>query len=106
MRLRNQLAEYRELGAKFAKWRAVIDIDKHDVPSPFGIHANAHALARYAALCQEVDIVPIVEPEVLMDGAHDIERCEVVTSNVLEEVFTQPMRTGLSSMACCSSRTW
>jgi fructose-bisphosphate aldolase class I len=87
--LRDRLAEYRELGAKFAKWRAVIDIDEHDVPSPFGIRANAHALARYAALCQEADIVPIVEPEVLMDGAHDIERCEVVTSNVLEEVFTE-----------------
>ena len=87
--LRDRLAEYRELGAKFAKWRAVIDVDEHDVPSPFGIHANAHALARYAALCQEADIVPIVEPEVLMDGAHGIERCEVVTSNVLEEVFTQ-----------------
>ncbi len=87
--LRDRLAEYRKLGAKFAKWRAVIDIDEHDIPSPFGIHANAHALARYAALCQEADIVPIVEPEVLMDGAHDITRCEVVTSNVLEEVFTQ-----------------
>ncbi len=87
--LRDRLAEYRQLGAKFAKWRAVIDIDEHDIPSQFGIHANAHALARYAALCQEADIVPIVEPEVLMDGAHDIERCEVVTSNVLEEVFTQ-----------------
>ncbi|UCD67738.1 MAG: fructose-bisphosphate aldolase class I [Betaproteobacteria bacterium] len=87
--LRDRLVEYRELGARFAKWRAVIDIDEHDIPSAFGIQANAHALARYAALCQEADIVPIVEPEVLMDGAHDIERCEVVTSNVLEEVFTQ-----------------
>lgn len=87
--LRDRLAEYKKLGAKFAKWRAVIDIDEHDVPSPFGIRANAHALARYAALCQEADIVPIVEPEVLMDGAHDIARCEVVTSQVLEEVFTE-----------------
>lgn len=87
--LRDRLAEYRKLGARFAKWRAVIDIDAHDIPSPFGIHANAHALARYAALCQEADIVPIVEPEVLMDGAHDIERCEVVTSSVLEAVFNQ-----------------
>ena len=87
--LRDRLAEYRQLGARFAKWRAVIDIDAHDIPSQFGIFANAHALARYAALCQEADIVPIVEPEVLMDGAHDIVRCELVTSNVLEEVFTQ-----------------
>ena len=87
--LRDRLVEYRDLGARFAKWRAVIDIDGHDIPSPFGIHANAHALARYAALCQEAGIVPIVEPEVLMDGAHDITRCEVVTSSVLEEVFAQ-----------------
>ncbi|NIO43346.1 MAG: fructose-bisphosphate aldolase class I [Burkholderiales bacterium] len=87
--LRDRLAEYRQLGAKFAKWRAVIDIDEDDIPSQFGVVANAHALARYAALCQEADIVPIVEPEVLMDGGHDIARCEVVTSNVLEEVFTQ-----------------
>ncbi len=87
--LRDRLAEYRQMGARFAKWRAVIDIDDHDIPSAFGIHANAHALARYAALCQEADIVPIVEPEVLMDGAHGIERCEAVTSAVLEEVFTQ-----------------
>ena len=87
--LRDRLAEYRQLGARFAKWRAVIDINEADIPSQFGIFANAHALARYAALCQEADIVPIVEPEVLMDGAHDIARCELVTSNVLEEVFTQ-----------------
>jgi fructose-bisphosphate aldolase class I len=85
--LRERLIEYRQLGAQFAKWRAVIEIDEHDVPSPFGIFANAHALARYAALCQEQDIVPIVEPEVLMDGAHGIERCEEVTSKVLESVF-------------------
>lgn len=77
------------MGAKFAKWRAVIEINERDVPSAFGIRANAHVLARYAALCQELDIVPIVEPEVLMDGAHDIERCEVVTSRVLEAVFTE-----------------
>jgi fructose-bisphosphate aldolase class I len=77
------------LGAKFAKWRAVIEIDEHDIPTSFGIQANAHALARYAALCQELDIVPIVEPEVLMDGSHDIERCEEVTSRVLEAVFTE-----------------
>ncbi len=80
--LRERLAEYSQLGARFAKWRAVIAID--DVlPSLRCIEANAHALARYAALCQEANIVPIVEPEVLMDGAHTIERCEEVTTQVL-----------------------
>jgi fructose-bisphosphate aldolase class I len=87
--LHERLAEYKQMGAKFAKWRAVIEINERDVPTAFGIRANAHALARYAALCQDLDIVPIVEPEVLMDGAHDIERCEVVTSMVLEEVFAE-----------------
>ena len=87
--LRDRLAEYRQLGAQFAKWRAVIEIDEHALPSPFGIRANAHALARYAALCQEADLVPIVEPEVLMDGAHGIERCEAVTAQVLQAVFTE-----------------
>jgi len=87
--LRERLAEYKQLGAKFAKWRAVIEINERDIPSAFGIRANAHALARYAALCQEIDIVPIVEPEVLMDGAHDIDRCEIVTSQVLEAVFAE-----------------
>jgi fructose-bisphosphate aldolase class I len=87
--LRDRLVEYKELGAKFAKWRAVIEIDEHDIPTEYGIAANAHALARYAALCQELDIVPIVEPEVLMDGSHTIERCEEVTSRVLERVFTE-----------------
>jgi fructose-bisphosphate aldolase class I len=87
--LRDRLSEYRQLGARFAKWRAVIEIDENNIPSDFGIRANAHALARYAALCQEADIVPIVEPEVLMDGAHDIQRCEDVTSRVLEDVFTE-----------------
>src|SRR6185369_17005265 len=67
--LRERLAEYYSLGARFAKWRAVIDI-ADGIPSAFAIAANAHALARYAALCQEANIVPIVEPEVLMDGAH------------------------------------
>ena len=81
--LRERLAQYRQLGAQFAKWRAVIEIDERDIPSPFGIRANAHALARYAALCQEAGLVPIVEPEVLMDGAHGIERCEAVTAQVL-----------------------
>jgi len=87
--LRERLLEYKQLGAQFAKWRAVIEINERDIPTVFGIRANAHALARYAALCQELDIVPIVEPEVLMDGDHDIERCESVTSQVLETVFTE-----------------
>ena len=84
--LRERLIEYRALGARFAKWRAVIDIAE-GIPSGFAMRANAHALARYAALCQENDIVPIVEPEVLMDGAHSIERCEQVTEAVLMSVF-------------------
>jgi len=84
--LRERLVEYRKLGARFAKWRAVIGIGA-GIPSAFAIKANAHALARYAALCQEQDIVPIVEPEVLMDGAHSLERCEEVTETVLQTVF-------------------
>ena len=87
--LRERLAEYRQLGAKFAKWRAVIEIDENAIPSAYGIRANVHGLARYAALCQEAGIVPIVEPEVLMDGAHDIERCEAVTSQVLQALFAE-----------------
>jgi len=86
--LRERLAEYHELGARFAKWRAVIDIG-NGIPSQFAIDANAHALARYAALCQEANIVPIVEPEVLMDGSHTIERCEEVTRATLTSVFQQ-----------------
>ncbi len=87
--LRDRLAEYAQLGAQFAKWRAVIEIDEHAIPSTFGVRANAHALARYAALCQEAGLVPIVEPEVLMDGAHGIERCEAVTAQVLQAVFSE-----------------
>ena len=86
--LRDRLAEYSNLGAKFAKWRAVIHISE-SVPSGFCIKSNAHALARYAALCQEINIVPIVEPEVLMDGTHDISRCEEVTEDVLDVVFSE-----------------
>ncbi|MDB6088197.1 MAG: fructose-bisphosphate aldolase [Gammaproteobacteria bacterium] len=86
--LRERLVEYHKLGARFAKWRAVIDIGD-GIPTLFAIEANAHALARYAALCQENDIVPIVEPEVLMDGGHSIERCEEVTEVVLQTVFDQ-----------------
>jgi fructose-bisphosphate aldolase class I len=84
--LRERLAEYHALGARFAKWRGVIDVAA-DVPSDYAIEANAAALARYAALCQEAGIVPIVEPEVLMDGDHPIERCEAVTDRVLGRVF-------------------
>src|SRR3990172_3090413 len=81
-----ELAEYRKLGATFTKWRAVITIGK-DIPTRFCIDANAHALARYATLSQEAGLVPIVEPEVLMDGDHTIERCEQVTEPTLPSVF-------------------
>ena len=84
--LRERLVEYRGLGAKFAKWRAVIDIGS-GIPTATCIDTNAHALARYAALCQDEDIVPIVEPEVLMDGAHDIDRCREATEWTLQQVF-------------------
>jgi len=84
--LRERLVEYRNLGARFAKWRAVIDIGNH-IPTFTAISTNADALARYAALCQEEAIVPIVEPEVLMDGDHDIETCARVTEWTLKEVF-------------------
>src|SRR6187200_1789881 len=78
--LRERLADYYKLGARFAKWRAVIDIDTgKGVPSANSIASNTHALARYAALCQEAGIVPIVEPEVLMDGAHDIDTCYAIS---------------------------
>ena len=84
--LRERLKEYRDMGARFAKWRAVIAVSD-TLPSATCVNVNAHALARYAALCQERGVVPIVEPEVLMDGAHTIERCEEVTGNVLHAVF-------------------
>ena len=86
--LRDRYVEYRELGAKFAKWRAVIDIGK-EIPSAYAIDVNAHALARYAALAQDEGIVPIVEPEVLMDGDHDIDRCYQVTMDTLTSVFDE-----------------
>ncbi|MBZ0216692.1 MAG: fructose-bisphosphate aldolase class I, partial [Fimbriimonadaceae bacterium] len=86
--LRERLAEYHALGARFAKWRAVINI-ADDIPSVYCLKANAHALARYAALCQEAGIVPIVEPEVLMDGGHDIDRCAEVTEAALNALFDQ-----------------
>jgi fructose-bisphosphate aldolase class I len=84
--LRDRIRDYRQLGARFAKWRAVIVISDGR-PSWRCVLANAHALARYAAICQEQEVVPIVEPEVLMDGAHSIERCEEVTGDVLHAVF-------------------
>jgi fructose-bisphosphate aldolase, class I len=91
--LGERLAEYRGLGAKFAKWRAVIDIGTREsgppIPSYTAIMTNAHALARYAALCQQEGIVPIVEPKVLMDGEHDAERCYTVTELLLKIVFEQ-----------------
>ena len=90
--LRGRLADYHEAGARFAKWRAVIEIDGADRPTYGAIKANAHALARYAALCQEAGIVPIVEPEILMDGKpgdHPIERCAEVSEEVLHTVFDE-----------------
>ena len=86
--LRERLIEYRGLGAKFAKWRAVIDIGA-GIPTHTCINTNAHALARYAALCQDEGIVPIVEPEVLMDGGHDIDACYAATEWTLKRVFEQ-----------------
>ncbi len=87
-KLADRLPKYYEAGARFAKWRAVIDIGT-GIPSYDCIHANAHALARYAALCQAAQIVPIVEPEVLMDGDHDVARCEIITEWVLKETFQE-----------------
>ncbi|MEO5698291.1 MAG: class I fructose-bisphosphate aldolase [Burkholderiaceae bacterium] len=89
--LRDRLAEYSAMGARFAKWRAVITIGT-DIPTRTCIEANAHALARYAALCQEADLVPIVEPEVLMRGEHSLARCSEVTGEVLRAVFAQLVR--------------
>jgi fructose-bisphosphate aldolase class I len=86
--LRDRLTEYSRLGARFAKWRAVIAIGD-GLPSWGCIHANAHALARYASLCQEAGLVPVVEPEVLMDGDHTLERCCEVTGEVLRTVFSE-----------------
>jgi fructose-bisphosphate aldolase class I len=88
-KLAERLKKYYERGARFAKWRAVINIDKGTIPSMTAIRANAHALARYAALCQEAQIVPIVEPEVLMDGDHDIDRCYEASQRVLNKTFQE-----------------
>ncbi|MBK6283680.1 MAG: fructose-bisphosphate aldolase class I [Draconibacterium sp.] len=92
--LRNRLNEYAKMGLRFTKWRAVIIIG-NDIPSQTCIEANAHTLARYAALCQEAGIVPIVEPEVLMDGDHTMERCFEVTEQVLHTVFNQLYKQGV-----------
>ena len=89
--LRERLVEYKKLGATFAKWRAVITIGQN-LPSDYCIAANVHALARYAALCQEAGIVPIVEPEVLMDGSHSLERCFDATENTLQALFRELYR--------------
>jgi fructose-bisphosphate aldolase class I len=86
--LRERLAEYASLGARFTKWRAVITVG-HTIPSTYCIQANAHALARFAALSQEAGVVPIVEPEVLMDGDHDIDKCYKATDAALRELFYQ-----------------
>jgi fructose-bisphosphate aldolase, class I len=93
--LRDRLSAYREMGARFAKWRAVIRITEA-LPSRACVQANAHALARYAALCQEQRLVPIVEPEVLMDGSHAIERCEEVTGAALRAVFNALFEQGVA----------
>src|SRR6185295_3363572 len=87
-KLAERLKKYYERGARFAKWRAVIDIGS-GIPTMTAISVNAHALARYAALCQAAQIVPIVEPEVLMDGDHDIDRCYDVTQRVLNKTFQE-----------------
>jgi len=88
-KLAERLKKYYERGARFAKWRAVINIDKDTIPSMTAIRANAHALGRYAALCQDAQIVPIVEPEVLMDGDHDIDRCYEMSQRVLNRTFQE-----------------
>ena len=98
--LRERLEEYSNLGAKFAKWRAVISISDK-IPSTLCIDANSHALARYSALCQEAGIVPIVEPEVLMDGSHTIERCYEVTKDTLTKVFEELIKHKVDLKGIC-----
>ena len=93
--LRERLAEYHKMGARFAKWRAVIHVTEH-LPTSACVRANAHALALYAALCHEQELVPIVEPEVLMDGSHTIGRCEEVTGLVLRAVFEALFEQGIA----------
>ena len=103
--LRDRLSEYHGMGARFAKWRAVIHITDA-LPSVVCVSANAHALARYAALCQEQDLVPIVEPEVLMDGSHSMERCEEVTGTVLHAVFRALFEQGIALERMLLKPTW
>jgi fructose-bisphosphate aldolase class I len=86
--LRERLSGYRELGARFAKWRATLFVGD-GLPTDYALHANAHTMARYAALCQEATIVPIVEPEVLMDGAHTIGECEIATARTLQALYAE-----------------
>jgi fructose-bisphosphate aldolase, class I len=93
--LTERLVHYREMGAVFAKWRAVYTIGEH-IPTRTGIHANAHALARYAALCQAAGLVPIVEPEVLMNGFHTMAECEMITGAVLQAVFAELLALGVT----------
>ncbi len=93
--LRERLQAYFEMGARFAKWRSVIALDDIRLPSQSCIEANAHTLARYATLCQEAGLVPIVEPEVLMDGSHPLTRCQEATEAVLRSVFGQLTRQGV-----------
>ena len=93
--LRDRCKEYFEIGARFAKWRAVIQIGK-GIPSQNCIDVNAHALARYASICQESGLVPIVEPEVLMDGEHDIDTCDQITEKTLRSVFRELFQQGVS----------
>jgi fructose-bisphosphate aldolase class I len=92
--LRDRCAEYFSMGARFAKWRAVIRIGEN-MPSPANISTNAHALARYASICQEQGLVPIIEPEVLMEGSHDSEKCYQVTSEILSKTFEECKNQGV-----------
>jgi fructose-bisphosphate aldolase, class I len=93
--LHDRLTQYKRLGARFAKWRAIIKIGK-EIPSMHCLHTNAQVIARYASICQELDIVPIVEPEILMDGNHSIEQCEKMTIATLETVFHSLFQAGVS----------
>ena len=94
--LRDRLIEYRELGAKFAKWRAVIAIDGNNLPTPGCLRANTHALARYAALCQEAGLVPMVEPEILLEGDHSIETCYDVSATTWKMLFEELKEQGVA----------
>ena len=93
--LRERLQAYFAMGARFAKWRGVIAVEGERLPTSACLEVNAHALARYAALCQECGLVPVIEPEVLMDGTHTLARCQVVTEAVLRSVFDQLVRQGV-----------